>query len=390
MAVTGASKSATEILKGLGFVDPPGLAPVRPQPLDATLPAAASAVATRARVEQIDAMRFVAFCTVTTIHVIAVDTRELNAHGLLLMVLRYSLAFFFMTSGFMAGLKATNGLDYGWRVFKRLFVLFVAWELVYNGVHFWVHDLGYHPSPSSIPEPYRHLIATLNGGGVAFHLWFLPWLGVSIAIFLALRPFGWRAVWTVSLALYAIGLAVGPYNEMTGVFSWVARIYPDAVAFTGRNGPFFGPLFVAMGAWFAARRDEVPAVPVSALAIFVAIGLSLFVWEAMFISAHGVKPISNFNFLLGSAIFSPALFLLVLRVPIGRMAGRVARLGRFAVGMYCIHGLFTLGWAMIVPPATRLSVPIATSLAVSAAIVVASAIMAVGLAKVPGLKRLVS
>ncbi|MCE1237881.1 MAG: acyltransferase [Hyphomicrobiales bacterium] len=341
------------------------------------------------RVVQIDMMRFFAFATIAVIHVSWVNTREINGYSILLTLTRYSLPFFFMAAGYFAARHLDDDLAYLKRVYVRLGGLFLFWELIYNGIHFFLYDFGYRCLPTTWREAAACLAATLNSGGVAFHLWFLPWLAVSITIFLGLMRFGWRAVGIGSALLYGLGLAVGPYNEFTGVFPWVERIYPDPIGFTARNGPFFGPLFVAFGA-LAARRGEVIAkAPWSAIALGMVAGLTLFGSEAIFIAGHGVKMVSNFNFLLGSVLFAPALFFLVMRTPVNPVTLTLSRLGRHALGMYCIHALFTLPYNQLHPATLRLETPLAVSLLQAVWVIAASIAASLILSHVPGLRRFV-
>lgn len=353
--------------------------------------AAAPVTGTRVggRIVQIDMMRFLAFATIATIHVAWVDTREIDARSLLLLLMRYSLPFFFMTAGYFVARHLGDDVAHLRRVFVRLGGLFLFWELVFNTIHFFVHDLGYRPMPTTGREAVVYLAATLNSGGVAFHLWFLPWLAVSIAIFFGLARLGWTAVWAGTGLLYGIGLGVGPYNEFTGVFDVVARIYPDPLAFTGRNGPFFGPLFVALGAFFARHEAMVARIPRGVPAMAVVVGFALFVGEAVFISRHGVKMVANFNFLFGSLIFAPALFLAMLRAPVNGATLGLAQLGRYALGMYCLHALFTLLYNQARPAARRLDMPVGESLLVAGWVVVLSALSALLLARIPRMRRFV-
>ena len=390
MATTKTAAPVKETLTRLGFIESVAIgaapviasAPIRPRAI------AASAAGTR-RIEQIDAMRFLAFCTVALIHVAWTDTREVGAYTALLTLLRYSLPFFYMTAGWVIAVHGRCRLDHLPRVARRLGLLFVVWIALYNFVHFFVHDLGYRPMPTTLREATVYLAATLNSGGVAFHLWFLPWLGVSIAIWVGLGRFAPRALWPVVIGLYGLGLAVGPYNEFTGLFEHVARIYPDPIAFTGRNGPFFGPLFVALGGWLATRHRRIDRVPTDVLATVALAGLVLFVGEAIFICGHGVKMVANFNFLVGSLLFAPALFLIGLRLPVGPAISAAARLGRLGVGMYCVHGFFTLLYNQVHTPAMRLETPLWFTFFAAAGVVALSVATTLVLARVPGLRRLV-
>lgn len=351
--------------------------------------AATAATVVGGRVVQIDMMRFLAFATIAVIHVSWVNTKEINNYSILLTLSRYSLPFFFMTSGYFAARHFDDAAAYLKRVCLRLGGLFLFWELVYNAIHFFVHDFGYRAMPTTWREAAVYLAATLNGGGVAFHLWFLPWLAVSVTIFFALMRFGWRTVWIGSALLYALGLAVGPYNEFTGVFAWIERIYPDPIGFTARNGPFFGPLFVAFGAWAGRRGEDLAKIPMSVGALGIAAGLLLFAAEAIFIAGHGAKMVSNFNFLTGSVVFAPALFLLVMRTPVTPATLLLARLGRHALGMYCLHALFTLPYNELHPATARLEIPLWASLAEAAWVTAASVALALALAHVPKLRRFV-
>lgn len=342
------------------------------------------------RVVQVDLMRFVAFATITLIHVGWVETKDLNVHSGLMLLLRYSLPFFFMTSGYFAERHVHESSAYLHRVVLRLAGLFLFWELVYNGIHFFVCDFGYRAMPTTPREILTYAAITLNGGGVAFHLWFLPWLAVSLTVFMILRRFGWRAVWIGSALLYALGLAVGPYNEFTGLYDQVARIFPEPAAFTARNGPFFGPIFIAFGAWVARHGDRVASVPAGVPEATFLLGLAVFALEASFISLHGIKMLSGFNFLFGSLIFAPALFLIVMRRSVGPVGLGLARLGRYALGMYCIHGLFTLVYIQSHPAQLRLQEPIADTFVTAALVVTGSVAVTLVLARISVLRRFVA
>ena len=342
------------------------------------------------RVGQVDLMRFLAFATITLIHVGWVETKDLNVHSGLMLLLRYSLPFFFMTSGYFAERHAHESAAHLRRVVLRLAGLFVFWELVYNAIHFFVHDFGYRAMPTTPREILVYAAITLNGGGVAFHLWFLPWLAVSLTVFTVLRRFGWRAVWIGVVLLYGLGLAVGPYTEFPGFSDRVARIFPEPAGFTARNGPFFGPMFIAFGAWFAADGDRVARVPRGVPVAAFLLGVALFALEASFISRHGIKTISGFNFLVGSLIFAPALFLIVMRWSLGPIGRATARLGRYALGMYCVHAFFTLVYIQSHPARLRLEAPIVDTFVTAALVIAASVVSTLLLARISVLRRFVA
>ncbi|MDR3376741.1 MAG: hypothetical protein P4L98_23730, partial [Ancalomicrobiaceae bacterium] len=249
-------------------------------------------------------------------------------------------------------------------------------------------DGALYPLPEgTIRGLIRFAAVSIYTGGVAFHLWFVVWLAVSTAIFVALRRGGPIVLWSGVTALFLFGCALGPYGEFTGLNQYVGPLTTNPQAYTARNGPFFGPLFLALGCLYA-RRD-VRASWGLVIALTTA-GWGLQVVEGLVIASGSSRFVSIGDVLFGTPIFATGVFLAFRNMPEGRFAEQIARLGRLSLGMYCVHVLFTFAFNAIFPPEARAVTPIWVSLVGAMAVVAASALTTFALARVPPLRRLVS
>lgn len=339
------------------------------------------------RMEWIDALRFVAFVAVVVLHVVWIETRTLDAHGLVTSATRFAVPVFFIVSGYLIGRSDRGAGAVIAGAFRRFLPLFLFWEIVYNVVNVWVLSLDYPPPPSNVGELMRWVAVTVYGGGVAFHLWFLVWLGVSTVVVVGLLRAGRKVAWAGAIALFLVGLAIGPYGEFTGAIDHVGFLTNRPLSFTARNGPFFGPLFLMIGHAFAKGSIR---VPVSASIAAILCGLAMQTGEGVFISQHGQKAVANYDILAGTPLFAVGVFLLFAEFPANAARRVLAKFGRLSLGMYCLHALFAIPYVVHHSPEMRAQTPLWVLLSVAAVIVTASAGSAFLMARVPGLRRFVT
>jgi len=341
-----------------------------------------------ARIAWIDELRFTAFCAVALLHVSWIESVRLGPHDLIGFATRFAVPAFFMISGFMIERKGRPAGRVIAGTFRRLFPLFLFWEAVYVLVDIAAGG-AFHPLPEATAKGLaRFLATTLYNGGIAFHLWFVVWLGVSVVIVVALRRFGPVASWGVTVALFAIGLAIGPYGAFTGLLDHVGPLATRPIAYTARNGPFFGPLFVALGALLARRDLRLPRA--AAVGLIVA-GLGLEIVEGLMIASRGGRFVSAWDVTLGTPIFALGVVLLFrsFEGARGAAATRIAAAGRLSLGLYCVHVLFTDLWNAWFLPTERATTPVALTLLGAIAVIGASFVLASILARVPVLRRFV-
>lgn len=311
--------------------------------------------AEKSRHAGIDLFRWFAFIAVVCIHTATLGGDVSMMAGRLS---RWAVPLFFMASGYFIG-RRFDEPGVIWRSTKRIAPLFIVWALVYLVVR------------DSWPETVKQWQDLLINGGAGFHLWYLPSLLSCIAVVALLRRrLGWPAVLAVSGAVFLGGLAFGSYS---GLLDLNQRMWNP------RNGPIFGLLFVALGAWIAVTK---PVVPLRWAALGFATFLATDVAERMWLATTGPTYI---DFTVSTLFVGLSAFLLARAwdgEPLARWNLDV--LGRYSFGMYAMHMLFLYAihkhfhprgpteWAMTV-----------------AATVVLSTVTALLLSRVPVVKRYV-
>jgi surface polysaccharide O-acyltransferase-like enzyme len=286
------------------------------------------------RNSDIDAIRFVGFCAIALLHTVTTNQPTITAYALIDHATRWAVPVFFMLSGYLMETGRRSAFQKWKRAAIRLAVIFVAWEVIYYGLRAVV--LGPDPRPSPI--------GLLLSGGVAWHLWFLPSLGLCLTLFLLLRRFGWAVLIAVAGLFFLAGLAFGPYAPVSGA----GRL----IEIGTRSGPFFGLIFVVLGGYIAAH-------PMRGRGWFwwgVALaGFTLQVAEAqLLVTAAGAR-FAAYDYLFGTLVFGLGSFMALRQISYPSLLGR---LGQLALGMYCCHVLVRdmLGLAIGQPDPASLGV----------------------------------
>ena len=267
---------------------------------------------TSARLSGPDALRFVAFCAVVVLHALG-DTSGQPGAALVGNVMRFAVPFFFLLSGyFLSGTASFSTILL--RTLRRLVPVFLVWLVIYM----WAAgDLATFGRPALMA---RYLVT----GGPAYHLWFLPALGIGIVIVAAMRRFSVLLA-LLAMGLFVFGLAFGAYRD--------ALHLPD-LPIGSRNGPFFSVPFIALG-YLAAQRS----IPSAGVGVAVALaGLTLQCVES-FVLSSGWKTSASADYFVGTAPFAFGILVLSFHLKNSPVTKWTAELGRTALWMYCIHAL---------------------------------------------------
>jgi surface polysaccharide O-acyltransferase-like enzyme len=346
------------------------------------------------RNDSIDAARFLSFVGVVVVH--CFSSHRVFAFGASTAIdaaVRFAVPVFFLITGYLLHDARGGPADIVRRYFVRLVAALTFWEVAFHLIDAVVIRLrpeGYRFS--ALPKELGMILYT---GGFPGHLWFLPWLFVSVALFVVARrrlsPVGLAVAGAVSLAL---GLAIGPYNVDVGLWPLVERHVLHPALYDARDTPFFGFALLVVGHAVAVRGTTFRPGTATLLGLAAA-GYLLQLVEARHIVdtslALGIAKPWRFDILFGTMIYSAALFLFFLtRLPTGVIRA-TAELGRRSLGMYCVHGAFLFLYrrrASLDDPPTGIE-EIAARFLLAAAIVVASAIVASLLARLPWLRRFV-
>ncbi len=179
----------------------------------------------------------------------------------------------------------------------------------------------------SWPETTKQWLDLLINGGAGLHLWYLPSLLSCIAVVAVLRRWlSWPAVLAVAGAVFVGGMAFGSYS---GLLDLNQRLWNP------RNGPVFGLLFVALGAWIAVMK---PVIPLHWAALGFVVFLATDVAERLWLATTGPTYI---DFTVSTLFVGVSAFLLA-RAWDGEPFARwnLDVLGRYSFGMYAAHMLF--------------------------------------------------
>ena len=206
----------------------------------------------------LDIARIIAALLVVCIHTSPLASLSNDADFLLTRIAaRVAVPFFLMTTGFfvlpLTSFKKGGSSSAVWRFIKKTALLYAAATAIYLPVNLYAGRF----------QQVRALDILRNVffDGTFYHLWYLPAsiLGVLL-LFLLSRKLRFRNVFIVTLFLYGIGLMGDSYFGAAAGIPAVSSIF-DAFfhLFTyTRNGLFFAPVFLALGAWLGQNRPAFP------------------------------------------------------------------------------------------------------------------------------------
>ena len=323
----------------------------------------------------IDGLRFFGFVMVAILHTVSHPTKDISFEGIVEHIQRAAVPVYFMISGYLFTIGRRPPLEKLLRSIRRLLIIFVVWELIYIVIFAFLFQ--------SLPKSFysvRYALYTLYSGGVAFHLWFLPSLGLCLALLVVLQKAGWRLTIFLASALYLFALVFNPYADILGLTPFIKSIGFSDGLIPVRNGPFFGFIFVVLGALFASNGIRITKLSASLLAVA---GLVVQIAEAIILSRFSAGNFVPYDFLIGTVPYAVGVFLFAQNTA---PSLRFATLGRFALGMYCVHLAILLALNRSLP-----AMPYILSQTVTILLVIAlSVAISLGLSKHRILKQIVS
>ncbi|NLW78683.1 MAG: serine racemase VanT catalytic subunit [Ruminococcaceae bacterium] len=226
------------------------------------------------------------FRIVAALLVVAVHTWPLVSLGVLpdfiftRVIARIGVPFFLAVSGFFllapyAESPKASPAPVG-RFVRKTAIVYGLAILLYIPVNIYA---GHWDGLRSVGDVLKMVLVD----GTMYHLWYLPAaiLG-AVLVWLLLRYVGLKGATIIAAALYIIGLFGDSYFGFVGQVPWVNAAYQGiyTVSDFTRNGLFYAPIFLLVGAW-AVRRQALPRKTAfigfgAALVMMVAEGLVLF------------------------------------------------------------------------------------------------------------------
>lgn len=211
----------------------------------------------------LDAFKLIAALLVICIHTSPLTTFSANADFFLTrIVARIAVPFFLMVSGFFLlpqylfeGSRDTRPLI---RFLKKAAFLYTLAIVIYLPVNFYAGQF----KGLDVADVIRMVLFD----GTFYHLWYLPAVILGILlVFLLSRKLPFKVVMAVSLLLYGIGLMGDSYFGAVSSVPVLSTIYDTmfhVFSYT-RNGLFYAPVFLAMGAWLG-HSSRICSVKMSA------------------------------------------------------------------------------------------------------------------------------
>lgn len=286
----------------------------------------------------VDYFRIIAAVLVIMIHTRPLATYTEYGDFLLTgIIARLAVPFFFMAAGFFLFCKSDEAGRLSWsvvnRYVSRIAFLYLLSVIVYIPINVYAgnfKELG-----------LLGLLQDIVFDGTLYHLWYFPALimGIYITVFLY-RKLSFSLLLMISSFLYMIGLLGDSYFGLAQMSAPLHALYEQMFSLFDytRNGLFFAPIFLALGASLALRSKALEAKKVnlsqqSQSAIGFAVCLGLMLTEGMLLEHLGWPRHDSMYIFLVPAVYCLFQWLLALQGKSNR------HLRQISTWLYIIHPL---------------------------------------------------
>lgn len=210
------------------------------------------------------------------------------------IIARIAVPFFFMVSGYFI-LPSIIGKNKNYSVvlksIKKLIKLYVIATIVYLPIYIYS---GYISGQKGLVDFFKDILFN----GTFYHLWYLPGAIVGIVVVsILLKKLKIFNVLLITIFLYIIGLFGDSYYGVTQNIPLINEFYKmlyNVFDYT-RNGIFFAPLFLVLGAMISRQKIE----PKKDIMMYGCIGtLLLMILEGLLLNNFGVQRHSSMYILL--------------------------------------------------------------------------------------------
>lgn len=226
----------------------------------------------------------------------------------------------------------------------RIFTIYGIWSLIY----FPIRLFGLYQANFSL-DSILGFVRDILFLGTYYHLWFLPALVIGLCIVYFLRK--WCTIKQIiiySLCLYFIGMGFNiylPLLEGIPILSTICQVY-QKVFVTTRNGFFFAPIFIALGAYYANIQISLRYSLKKSFVICVG-ALLLFIIEACLLQSHRLLT-DNTSMYASLLIFCPSILLVLLQLHL-RKRKIYTYMRKTSLLIYVSHLLFIILCDKVLP-----------------------------------------
>lgn len=169
------------------------------------------------------------------------------------IVARVAVPFFFMTTGFFLVSHYLNNQEADRnklnKFMKKSCLLYGISILLYLPINFYA---GYFDNKPIMPTLLKDIVFD----GTFYHLWYLPAVIIGVAgLYVLLNKFTVTSVFLIASLLYLVGLFGDSYYGIAEQMPFLKLFYEEVFSISDytRNGLFFAPIFLILGALIAKQ-----------------------------------------------------------------------------------------------------------------------------------------
>lgn len=205
------------------------------------------------RYAALDTFRLLAAFLIVAIHTSPLLSMSITANFMFTrIVARVAVPFFFMVTGYFMSFHLGKGdLGYIKEFCRKIGITYVCAIILYLPLNLYT---GYFQGVS-----LSKILKDIVFDGTFYHLWYLPAAIIGVLIVVGLiSKFKIHVVLLISFILYLIGLGGDSYNGVISQIQITSTFYNFLfkVSEYTRNGIFFAPIFVSLGAWIGYSKKQ--------------------------------------------------------------------------------------------------------------------------------------
>ena len=242
------------------------------------------------------------------------------------IIARIAVPFFFATTGFFLSPSYSKDNSRLAKLVKKMSVIYAFSIIIYIPINIYN---GYFSTEYLLPNIIKDIVFD----GTMYHLWYFPAviIGATIVWFLT-KKFGIKRTFAVTLFLYAVGIFGDSLYGVSQKIPFAECFYRHIfeVSDYTRNGIFFAPVFITVGAIISDRSVSISALKCAAGFV---ISFIFMLAEGIIVHRAGlVRHDSMYIFLI------PCTYYLFSLLTFWR-GERKASLRTFSLVVYIIHPL---------------------------------------------------
>jgi len=283
----------------------------------------------------IDCFRLIAALLIVGIHTypLASVNEELN-FGIINIFARIAVPFFLMITGYFVLPQCFYRKDNSSKplinTIKKTGLIYVGATLLYLPISI---SAGYYSTGNILATIVKNILFD----GTMYHLWYLPALIIGVfLLYILSRRFSLNMIFGVTIVLFVFGLLGDSYYGITSKIPFLKAVYDmgfNIFSYT-RNGLFYAPVFLAMGAVIAKNEHSFTK----------RINLIGFIISMILMLAEGFT-LRYFNYQRHNSMYLSLIpcmfFLFLLLLDSKRKASPILR--DISMWIYILHPLFIIG-----------------------------------------------